>query len=141
MTIALDITPYEDLLYARLTGDYSLSEANDIIINIFKAVAEHSIFNVLVDCRKLEGEPSTFERFEHSAFAANKVKNMLKAGKAQIARFAYLGEPPLFDPGKFGETVAVNRGLNVMATNSVENALRWLGIDLTENHPLLKMTK
>jgi len=127
--MTLDITPNKDFLYVRIVGDFSLSEANDCIVNMAKTIATHKIFKLLVDCRDLQGELTTFERFEHSEFAAEEFKRILKPGKAHTARLAYVGKSPLFDPGKFGETVAVNRGLNVKSFDTVKKALSWLKID------------
>lgn len=129
MSMTLDITPNKIFLYIRIGGDFSLSEANDCITNMFKAIATHNIFNALVDCRGLQGELTTFERFEHAEFAAEALKGILKTGKAHRVRLAYVGKPPLFDTEKFGETVAVNRGLNVKSFENVEEALSWLKIN------------
>jgi hypothetical protein len=51
------------------------------------------------------------------------------AGVSRNTRFACLGTEPMVDRGRFGETVAVNRGLKVKVTESLEEALRWLEIE------------
>lgn len=129
MTMAVDFIPTNNFLYVSITGTFSLPEANDCVLKIFKAIADHNLGKVLVDCRNLTGEPTTFERFEHAAFSAKELNHILTRVGTYTAKFAYLGESPLFDPGKFGETVAVNRGINVMTTNRMEKAVSWLDID------------
>jgi len=129
MRLTIDSTPEKDLLYIRLDGEFSLSEANKTLLKMFQAVADNNIFKVLVDCRNLKGNPTALERFEHSKFAAEKAHSALKSQNTRMASFAYVGYPPLFDPNRFGETVAVNRGLDTMTSNNVEDALRWLKIE------------
>jgi len=46
-------------------------------------------------------------------------------------RFAYVLKEPLLDPDKFGETVAVNRGMSVRAFDNLEEALAWLEVPTT----------
>ena len=41
-------------------------------------------------------------------------------------RFAYVLEEPMLDPERFGETVAVNRGMRVRAFDNLEAARAWL---------------
>ena len=42
--------------------------------------------------------------------------------------FAYVLEEPILDQGRFGETVAVNRGMRVRAFDSLEAARGWLEV-------------
>jgi hypothetical protein len=42
--------------------------------------------------------------------------------------FAYVIHAALRDPGKFGETVAVNRGMNMKVFENLEDAFEWLDI-------------
>jgi hypothetical protein len=41
---------------------------------------------------------------------------------------AYVGDEPLIDPARFGETVAVNRGALIKVTTDLNEAFAWLGV-------------
>ena len=47
-------------------------------------------------------------------------------GVSPATRFAYVLEEPMLDPDRFGETVAVNRGMIVRAFDNLEAARAWL---------------
>ena len=69
------------------------------------------------------------ERFYYGEFAAQTV---VAQGLSASTRFAYVLREPVLDPRRFGETVAVNRGMNAKAFDSREDAFHWLGIAATE---------
>jgi hypothetical protein len=46
----------------------------------------------------------------------------------KIGRFAVVGQEPLIDEERFGETVAVNRGINAKAATSLDEAISWLNL-------------
>ena len=50
------------------------------------------------------------ERFYYGEFAARETRRIVVEHKI-YPRFAYVIHVPLRDPAKFGETVAVNRGM------------------------------
>lgn len=131
MRMNLDITRKKDLIRVRVTGKFFLAEANDCVVSIFEAVAQHGLQKVLVDCRQLEGEPTTLERFVHATFAVQQMQRFADKGVFRGTRFAYVGNEPLIDSHRFGQKVAVNRGLNVMVSLSEPEALQWLENDPT----------
>lgn len=67
------------------------------------------------------------ERFFYAEFSALQVASLRAEGVPHVARFAYLLEEPVLDPNRFGETVAVNRGMLVKAFDNLEEAIVWLG--------------
>lgn len=125
MSMKLQITAEDFFLRVCVSGIFSLANANKACVEMFKAVEQHKAMEVLVDCRHLAGSPSTMERFEHSEFGAARMIDF----SAWITRFAYVGMPPLIDPQKFGETVAVNRGVKIKVFTNIEDALRWLELE------------
>ena len=129
MRMNLDITREKGFIRVHMTGEFSLTEANDCVVSIFEAVAQHGLQKVLVDCRRLKGEPTTMERFAHATFAVRQLDRFVDVGVFRGTRFAYVGHEPLIDRDRFGETVAVNRGLNVKVSLSEQEALDWLEID------------
>ena len=51
------------------------------------------------------------------------------AGIISHVRFAFLGNYPIIDPGRFGETVAINRGLTLKVATDYKEALDWLSVN------------
>ena len=121
MKLEMKIEP--TFLYAKLSGDFSLKEAKTSFLALMDAVAENRCKNVLVDGREVTGDVRLLERFIYGEFAANTVR---KRGLSCNPRFAYVLEPPILDPKKFGETVARNRGMEVKAFDMLRDALEYL---------------
>ena len=67
------------------------------------------------------------ERFYYGEFAAEAVAKFTAHGVSGATQFAYLLEVPVLDPERFGETVAVNRGMLVKTFDNLPDALAWLG--------------
>jgi hypothetical protein len=88
--------------------------------------ARHKTCRVLFDGRSITGNPSTIERFYYAAFAAATAEQYKLQGRCGATRFSYVLKQPVLDPEKFGETVAVNRGMCVKAFDNPEDALAWL---------------
>lgn len=134
MNMNLDITPRKHFLHVRVTGDFSLAEANDCVVEIFEALADHGVQKVVVDCQELKGDPTTLERFLHATFAVREMDRFSSMGVFRGTRFAYVGVEPLVDKDHFGVKVATNRGLNVKVTLSGHDARQWLEIDPDGDH-------
>lgn len=128
MSMNLEITPEKDHLRVSVNGQFSLMDANGAFVEILEAVAQHKSKKTLVDCTGLNGLPSTTDRFIHSEFAAKALRKCSLAG----VRFGYIAIHPVLDDQKFGETVAVNRGVNVRTYDNIEDTLRWLDINPAE---------
>jgi hypothetical protein len=130
MAMVVEINLEKEFIRVRLTGEFSLAEAKDALVRMFEAVAAHKATRVLVDCRDIKGKMTVMDHFEYSTFGAQELHKAFSKGVSTSTRLAYVSKPPLFDSNsKFGETVAVNRGVNVLTTDSMEEALKWLEID------------
>ena len=127
----LEISCKNNILHVRVTGEFILAEANNSVITIFEALIRHGLKRVFVDCRGLEGEPTTMERFLHATFTVSAMNRFADAGVSRGTRFGYVGREPLIDEERFGETVAVNRGLNVKVSLSEQDVLGWLAFNLS----------
>jgi hypothetical protein len=92
---------------------------------MLEAVAQYQAKKVLLDGRTVKGRPGDLERFCYSEFAANETMRLLKE-HGIAPQFAYVIKEPLRDPGRFGETVAVNRGMNIKVCETPEEAFEWL---------------
>jgi hypothetical protein len=88
-------------------------------------LALHKAEKILFDARNMKGKPKDMERFYYGEFVARETVRI--AGEHRIApRFAYVIHEPLRDPTRLGETVAVNRGMNVKTFKTPEDAIEWL---------------
>ena len=115
------------ILKVDARGEFSLEEAKRAFLEMLEAVAQYQAEKVLFDGRNLRGEPASIERFYYGYFAATETINLIGMKRMrQVPQFAYVMNEPLRDPQRFGETVAVNRGMNVKTFETPEEALEWL---------------
>jgi hypothetical protein len=125
----LRISAESGLLRVIATGEFSLAEAKRTFLEILDAVAQHKSERILFDGRELKGDPDTIQRFLYGEFAAHAVGRCIRErGISPAPQFAYVLQEPILDPKRFGETVAVNRGMWVKAFDNLEDAFGWLGV-------------
>ncbi len=115
-----------DFITLIASGNYTLERA----INLCKlSIDTCVIYNkqkIIVDICKVTGNVPFFERYQYAeALAQYKVKHAL----AISSKIALLGREPLIDKNRFGETVAVNRGVNIKVFTEIDKALAWLKND------------
>jgi len=116
----------EGYLLITISGEYSLPSTVEAINLILEFCAEHKPSKVLVDVSPIKGSIPSMDRFYFGeAFAARYFEEK-KSGKVSHARFAFLGKYPIVDPNRFGETVAVNRGMTLKVSIDRDEALDWL---------------
>jgi hypothetical protein len=122
------ISPEAGFLHIRSTGKFSLVEAKRAFIEMLEAVGQHKIGKVLLDGRELAGNPRFMERFYYGEFAAQTVLSFASRNGFPATQFAYVIVIPIRDPGRFGETVAANRGMNMKVFENPDDAFKGLGI-------------
>jgi hypothetical protein len=122
LTISIDL----GFLRVNTTGNFSLAEAKRTFIEILEAVGRSKIEKVLFDGRGIAGDPEVMERFYYGEFAAETIHRFTAQGVSSNTRFAYVLEEPMRDPERFGENVAVNRGMFVQTFDNDQDALAWL---------------
>jgi hypothetical protein len=113
------------LLRVDVMGVFSLEEAKRAFLEVIGAVAQYGTKKVLIDGRKVKGNPGDFERFYYGEFAAQETQRLYSETRIS-PRFAYLIHEPLRDPGRFGEIVALNRGMKIKVFETLEEAREWL---------------
>jgi hypothetical protein len=128
MSMRIEMLADSALLRVKATGEFSLEEAKRTFLEIMEGVALHRTKRVLVDGRTITGNPETIERFYYGEFAAQTVVRYEERGVSPATPFAYVLIEPVLDPERFGETVAVNRGMRIKVFDNPEEALEWLGI-------------
>jgi hypothetical protein len=109
-------------------GEFSLEEAKRTFLEMLDALARHDVKKVLFDGRGITGKPALIERFYYGEFVAQAVNKFADRGVPRGTKFAYVLKEPVLDKKRFGETVAVNRGMVVKTFDNMEGALKWLGI-------------
>jgi len=128
MSLALSLHTESNRLYARVRGRFVLASAQQSFAELVEtALREHTDL-VLLDASHVTGEPSMIDRFYYAKFAALSVALARQHHRRFNPRFAYVLKVPVLDKKRFGETVAVNRGMNVKVFEDIEAARAWLGI-------------
>jgi hypothetical protein len=128
MSMIQEVAAESGFLRVVVRGSFSLVEAKRTFMELLEAVARAGVRKVLLDGRRLAGNPKSLERFYYGEFAAEAVAKYADRGVPRSTQFAYVLNVPVLDPRRFGETVAVNRGMNVKAFDSLDDAFRWLEI-------------
>ena len=129
MSLIQKISAEPDFLHVKVSGSFSLREAKENFIQVLEILTRHKVQKVLLDGREVEGNPEVMERFFYGEFAAESLMRFLSKGVAAETCFAYVLHEPVLDPGRFGETVAVNRGMTLKVFDALEDALAWLQIE------------
>lgn len=126
--LSLQVEIEQRLLRANYHGEFSLTEAEANFHEILDALVKDKLRNVLVDGRQVNGDPAPLERFYYGKFVAEAVAQTINRTRIEVPRFAYVLHPPMLDPKRFGETVAVNRGMRIKVFDDLKQAESWLGI-------------
>ncbi len=114
-----------DHLLAVFSGIFEFKTNRDLLVDILMECVTNKKNRVLFDLRLLKGNMTTYERYDIASYIANLSRQYIETSKIQIA---VVGNPPLIDPNRFGETVAKNRGLNIKVSNEMDEALEWLKV-------------
>jgi hypothetical protein len=124
---SVDIQPREGYLYAAVTGEYSLPQAQELYLHILRSALAHRVARVLIDCTRVAGAPLMSERRDFGIFQAEE-HDRLRSRMDEELHIVILALPPFFDPSRYGESVAQNRGVKMKAVERLEDALLWLGV-------------
>jgi len=125
MSILQEVQFASEILTVTATGEFSLESAKLAFVEMLVAAAQYRAEKILFDGRKVKGNPLDMERFLYGEFAAEETVRLAKQ-EGICPRFAYVIIAPLRDSARYGETVAVNRGMKVKTFEKPETALRWL---------------
>lgn len=124
MSIKLSMQEKPHYLHVICSGEFEPDAFIDACREALAFASENRIAAVVIDGRTLTGEfISIIDRFKIGEEFAR-----LQHGLPFISRVAVIGNEPLVDPGRFAETVAVNRGAFGRVFTDMEKAIRWLEI-------------
>ena len=119
----LIITAEENFLSVTARGKYSLLKANNLFKTAIDECIKHNKNKIFIDVTDIDGSIPFIERLEFSEFLANyRINNAL----GKVNSIAVLGHEPVVHKERFGETVAVNRGVNVRVFTDSTQASIWL---------------
>lgn len=121
MSVSLAPTTLADHVRVECVGEFALEPFSEAFERIFALAAEADRAAVLVDVRKVAGEPTMAERYTLAVRVAD-----LQSARLPRIRLALLGYEPLIHPERFGEIIASNRGAVARAFTDEAQALEWL---------------
>jgi len=129
MSVSYEISVLPTHVLVQATGSYELADAMHLVREALATANSHKQPKILVDARKVTGNLSMMQRFEFGDAVA-KLYSQRPHGSAAL--IAVVGNEPLIDPERFGETVAVNRAVPVKVSTDMQEALDWLNIQSTQ---------
>ena len=115
----------QGILHAVVVGSFDLTLAERQFTELLHKAVYSGATKVLIDGRQVTGYPSAVERILYGAFVACSTLEVLNRENAKL-RFAYLIHQSVHDPQRYGETVAVNGGMDVKAFEDMDEAVEWL---------------
>lgn len=131
MSMTVKTIPRHNVLHVFAAGTFSLDEAKRTFQEVIESIEANQSQRVLFDGRAVVGDPTIIERFYYGEYVASAVaarRRNENSGKNTAPQFAYVLLEPVLDPLRLGETVAVNRGMNVKAFDNLDEAVEWLGL-------------
>ena len=109
----------ENHVYIHCQGIYNERDLMLLFDEVLQIPGRNDREVVLVDVREISGDhPTTMERYKLGVFISE--HNYL--GICIVV----VGKEPYVDPGRFGETVALNRGARGKVFIDMEAALAWI---------------
>jgi len=113
---------HPDYAYICCEGEFDQERIPKLLSKAFDLAKRSGRKAALVDIRELHGPPPTaFDRF----FIAELIAKLnLTQGRGIF--LAIVGNVPIIDPKRFGETSATNRGALIKVFTKIDNATTWL---------------
>lgn len=116
----ISIVKKGEYISATLPPYESLSKRQAQLSGIYDAVDEHGCSRLLIDSRATRQQVPIVELFYLGTYLASKFGPLL-------VKMAVLVSPEAVYPDRFGETVARNRGLDLIRfLDNEQEALNWL---------------
>ena len=129
MALTTRIEPKKEYIEVHIEGPFDFQSSLAVNDQILGSIEKYKATRILVDFRKVTGTLEPMERFHYADDFSKKYLEMIQAGRIKHSRLVFLGNYPQFDRNRFDETVAVNRGVSVRATDDPQEVWEWLGIN------------
>ena len=111
-----------------VSGNFSLSDAKKMYIDALDKLVDNKLSKLFFNVYKVKGYVKTIDRYYLGEFAALESLKYMEKGLLGLTASFY-GIEPIIDPGRFGELVARNLGLNIKVTIDKKEALQFLGVE------------
>jgi hypothetical protein len=115
----------QGILNAVVIGEFELAAAEIEFVELLNEAVRSGATKVLIDGHQMTGNPEGFERFLYGEFAAWATLETMRERNMAL-KFAYVIHESLRDRMRFGENVAVNRGMNLKTFQDATLAIQWL---------------
>ena len=119
----IEINVEDDFLLISARGNYSLSNANNLLKLAIDNVLSHNKSKILIDIIDITGSIPSFDRFQYSESLCDYIR---KHALGKVNKIAVVGKEPIVDKERFGEIVAKNRGVNVRVFTDMSQASIWI---------------
>ena len=122
-------------IYIQLRGEFipddkrHLAESKRIVLKAFNEAKKNQIFKLLFDARTVSTDLSIINRYQLMMSLATVYINYILKYHIRPLKTAITLNKALIDPQKFDEIVARNRGMNMLITHDLEEALKWLAVE------------
>ncbi len=121
MGIQFEVDVRPDYVCLSCTGVFCIEDFLHVFDKGFSIAADKKLSAILVDIRGLKGCMATMQRFNIGE-AVPKIQRKYPP----VIGIAIVGDEPMVDPERFGETVAVNRGAAGKVFTDIDEARTWL---------------
>jgi hypothetical protein len=122
MGIQFELDVKSNYICLSCTGKFTTDSFLKVIKDGLQLAEENEVVAMVVDVRGLEGKaPSTMQRFDIGAAVPG-----MQRKRETLIHIAVVGDEPMIDSRRFGETVAVNRGALGKVFTDFDEAKAWL---------------
>jgi len=122
MTIDFKMEKKDGYLLVTCQGPYAGEGLRDVHQQALDFAIAEGLGAILVDTTGLHGHsPTRMDRFGFGEAIAE----MQRRSRSSVW-IAFVGKAPIVDPGRFGETVAVNRGGLAKVFEDTDEAVAWI---------------
>ena len=134
--MATNIEVKESFIHVSWSGEIKLQNQTDwdevkhSLREVFDIVMERQIPKILFDSRDVSGKLSLTDRYRIIEILAKENINHLIGAKPPL-KLAFVLDKPIIDSRKFGETLGRNEVIDMVVTDSIQDAYNWLGVELT----------
>lgn len=125
MEYHIEIDTAHGVIYATALGAWQSDIDDRMVTEIFQAVKEHNVRNVLLDIRELRFDLSTVRIFQR-AKEMRDMRLQKREVSSKVALVYSAGDSKLDADMKFFETAAQNRAAPYRIFTDVEAARKWL---------------
>lgn len=114
----LEIEVLDGIIFASVSGAFSLRNAKTFFQEILRRAREEKVDRILIDTRGITTEIPAMARFEFASHMAEQ--------RPYAMKIALVGRAEAVWPDRFLENVWRNRGVNAKVVTEIGEALKWL---------------